>query len=167
MVLQVGIPSGPTRELELRPDDRMDHALRVEIVQAMARSCLEQDRVPLSEVDDQFNDELKVSNVKGKNPLKDIRNTQRIHAVLTRGRVLGQAERQQMLADVEKAAHEPFPSAVRTQPRASSTAACHAGGRATISSSSACRSVGISISTGSTAATTQPSWNLVSTRANA
>lgn len=48
MVLQVGIPSGPTRELELQPDDRMDHALRVEIVQAMARSCLEQDRVPLS-----------------------------------------------------------------------------------------------------------------------
>lgn len=48
MVLQVGIPSGPTRELELRPDDRMDHALRVEIVQAMARSCLAQGRVPLS-----------------------------------------------------------------------------------------------------------------------
>jgi imidazolonepropionase-like amidohydrolase len=48
------------------------------------------------------------------NPLKDIRNTQRIHAVLTRGRVLGPAERQQMLADVEKAAQEPFPPAVRT-----------------------------------------------------
>ena len=28
------------------------------------------------------------------NPLKDIRNTQRIHTVLTRGRVLGPAERQ-------------------------------------------------------------------------
>jgi hypothetical protein len=47
-------------------------------------------------------------------PLKDIRNTQRIHAVLTRGKVLGSAERQQMLADVEKAAQEPFPTAVRT-----------------------------------------------------
>ncbi|GAB2825935.1 amidohydrolase family protein [Lentzea nigeriaca] len=42
------------------------------------------------------------------NPLKDIRHTQRIHAVLTRGRVLGSAERQQMLADVEKAAQEPI-----------------------------------------------------------
>ncbi len=42
-------------------------------------------------------------------PLADIRNTQRIHAVLTRGRVLGAAERRQLLADVEKAAQEPFP----------------------------------------------------------
>ncbi|WP_346129675.1 amidohydrolase family protein [Lentzea roselyniae] len=42
------------------------------------------------------------------NPLKDIRNTQRIHTVLTRGRVLGPAERQRMLADVEKAAQEPI-----------------------------------------------------------
>lgn len=48
------------------------------------------------------------------NPLKDIRNTQRIHAVLTRGRVLGAAERQKMLADVEKAAQEPFPTVQRT-----------------------------------------------------
>lgn len=48
VVLHVGIPSGPTRELELRPADRLDHALRVEIVQAMARSCLAQGRVPLS-----------------------------------------------------------------------------------------------------------------------
>ncbi|NKE57135.1 amidohydrolase family protein [Lentzea sp. PSKA42] len=48
------------------------------------------------------------------NPLADIRNTQRIHAVLTKGRVLGPAERRQMLADVEKAAQEPFPTAVRT-----------------------------------------------------
>ncbi|MFS8098306.1 amidohydrolase family protein [Lentzea alba] len=47
------------------------------------------------------------------NPLKDIRNTQRIHSVLTRGRVLGPAERQKMLADVEKAAQEPFPPAVQ------------------------------------------------------
>ncbi|HUQ60656.1 amidohydrolase family protein [Lentzea sp.] len=43
------------------------------------------------------------------NPLEDIRNTRRIHTVLTRGRVLGPAERRQMLADVEKAAQEPFP----------------------------------------------------------
>ncbi|MDX8144354.1 amidohydrolase family protein [Lentzea sp. BCCO 10_0061] len=48
------------------------------------------------------------------NPLKDIRNTQRIHTVLTRGKVLGPAERRQMLADVEKAAQEPFPAAART-----------------------------------------------------
>ena len=47
------------------------------------------------------------------NPLMDIRNTQRIHTVLTRGKVLGPAERQQMLADVEKAAQEPIPTAAR------------------------------------------------------
>ncbi|WP_191297855.1 amidohydrolase family protein [Lentzea cavernae] len=47
------------------------------------------------------------------NPLKDIRNTQRIHTVLTRGRVLGPAERRKMLADVEKAAQEPFPTPQR------------------------------------------------------
>ncbi|MFI6098543.1 amidohydrolase family protein [Lentzea sp. NPDC051213] len=47
------------------------------------------------------------------NPLADIRNTQRIHAVLTRGRVLGPAERTKMLADVEKAAQEPFPTVQR------------------------------------------------------
>lgn len=44
------------------------------------------------------------------NPLADIRNTQRIHTVLTRGRALGPAERQRMLADVEIAAKEPFPA---------------------------------------------------------
>jgi len=38
------------------------------------------------------------------NPLTDIRNTRRIHTVLTRGRVLGPAERRKMLADVEEAA---------------------------------------------------------------
>lgn len=42
------------------------------------------------------------------NPLGNIRNTQRIHTVLTRGRVLGPAERRQLLADVEKAAQEPI-----------------------------------------------------------
>ena len=48
------------------------------------------------------------------NPLKDIRDTQRIHAVLTKGRILGQEERRKMLADVEKAAQEPFPTTART-----------------------------------------------------
>jgi hypothetical protein len=48
------------------------------------------------------------------NPLKDIRNTQRIHTVLTRGEILGPAERQKMLADVEMAAQEPFPAVART-----------------------------------------------------
>ncbi|MEV6240622.1 amidohydrolase family protein [Lentzea sp. NPDC051838] len=48
------------------------------------------------------------------NPLKDIRNTQRIHAVLTRGRVLGAAERAAMLKEVEKASQEPLFPAVRT-----------------------------------------------------
>ncbi|MFJ8960396.1 amidohydrolase family protein [Lentzea sp. NPDC102401] len=47
-------------------------------------------------------------------PLKDIRNTQRIHTVLTRGKVLGPAERRQMLADVEKAAQEPISAVQRT-----------------------------------------------------
>ncbi|MDT7789511.1 MAG: hypothetical protein QOF58_7930, partial [Pseudonocardiales bacterium] len=47
------------------------------------------------------------------NPLNDIRNTQRIHTVLTRARVLGPPELQQMLADVEKAAREPFPPTAR------------------------------------------------------
>ncbi|MBP2473255.1 hypothetical protein JOF53_002127 [Crossiella equi] len=40
------------------------------------------------------------------NPLADIRNTRRVHTVLTRGRVLGPAERARMLAEVEKAARE-------------------------------------------------------------
>ncbi|MFD4641184.1 amidohydrolase family protein [Lentzea sp. NPDC058436] len=48
------------------------------------------------------------------NPLKDIRNTQRVHTVLARGKVLGPAERQKMLADVEKAAQEPFPAPQQT-----------------------------------------------------
>jgi imidazolonepropionase-like amidohydrolase len=48
------------------------------------------------------------------NPVEDIRNTQRIHTVLTRGRVLGPDVRRQMLAEVEKAAQEPFPTVQRT-----------------------------------------------------
>lgn len=40
-------------------------------------------------------------------PLTDIRNTQRIHSVITRGRVISPAKRQKMLADVEAAVKEP------------------------------------------------------------
>jgi imidazolonepropionase-like amidohydrolase len=40
-------------------------------------------------------------------PLKDIRNTQRIHSVITRGRVISPAARQKMLDDVEAAVKEP------------------------------------------------------------
>lgn len=48
VVLHVGLPSGTTRSLELRPEERLDHALRVEMVQAMSRACLASGRVPLS-----------------------------------------------------------------------------------------------------------------------
>ncbi|WP_394614942.1 amidohydrolase family protein [Lentzea sp. JNUCC 0626] len=47
------------------------------------------------------------------NPLRDIRNTKRIHTVVARGKVLGPQQRRQMLADVEKAAQEPFPPQAR------------------------------------------------------
>jgi hypothetical protein len=47
-------------------------------------------------------------------PLRDIRNTRRVHTVLARGKVLGPAERRKMLAEVEKAAQEPFPAPLRT-----------------------------------------------------
>ncbi|SER35302.1 amidohydrolase family protein [Lentzea albida] len=47
-------------------------------------------------------------------PLDDIRNTRHVHTVLARGKVLGPAERRTMLADVEKAAQEPFPTVQRT-----------------------------------------------------
>jgi imidazolonepropionase-like amidohydrolase len=40
-------------------------------------------------------------------PLTDIRNTRRIHTVVTRGRVIGPAQRQQLLAGVEAAVKEP------------------------------------------------------------
>ena len=36
-------------------------------------------------------------------PLTDIRNTRRIHSVVTRGRVISPAARQRMLAEVEAA----------------------------------------------------------------
>lgn len=41
------------------------------------------------------------------NPLADIRNTTKIHAVVVRGRLVDSAERQRLLADVEAAAAEP------------------------------------------------------------
>jgi cytosine/adenosine deaminase-related metal-dependent hydrolase len=40
-------------------------------------------------------------------PLKDIRNTRRIHSVISRGRVISPQARQAMLADVEAAVKEP------------------------------------------------------------
>jgi hypothetical protein len=40
-------------------------------------------------------------------PLVDIRNTQRIHTVVTRGRIISPAARQKMLADVEAAVKAP------------------------------------------------------------
>ena len=40
-------------------------------------------------------------------PLQDIRNTRRIHSVVTRGRVISPAARQKMLADVEAAVKAP------------------------------------------------------------
>lgn len=44
-------------------------------------------------------------------PLKDIRNTRRIHSVVTRGRVISPQARQRMLADVEAAVKEPATAA--------------------------------------------------------
>lgn len=40
-------------------------------------------------------------------PLTDIRNTRKIHTVVTRGRVISPAQRQRMLADVEAAVRQP------------------------------------------------------------
>jgi hypothetical protein len=40
-------------------------------------------------------------------PLTDIRNSRRIHSVITRGRVISPADRQRMLTDVEAAVKEP------------------------------------------------------------
>jgi imidazolonepropionase-like amidohydrolase len=44
-------------------------------------------------------------------PLADIRNTQRIHAICVRGRMITAAEREQMLADIEASANFPFATA--------------------------------------------------------
>ncbi|GAA0915783.1 amidohydrolase family protein [Nonomuraea longicatena] len=45
-------------------------------------------------------------------PLADIRNTRRIHAVMTRGRLIGPQERERILADVQAAAQAPAAQAV-------------------------------------------------------
>ena len=57
-------------------------------------------------------------------PLKDIRNTRKIHSVVTRGRVISPTQRQRMLAEVEVV--------VRESPAAGAIAAggCCATGRA-------------------------------------
>ncbi|NUR94083.1 MAG: amidohydrolase family protein [Kribbellaceae bacterium] len=47
-------------------------------------------------------------------PLADIRNTRRVHTVVTRGRVIGPAQRRQMLAAVEAAVKEPPTAATLT-----------------------------------------------------
>ncbi|SMC64040.1 Imidazolonepropionase [Kibdelosporangium aridum] len=52
------------------------------------------------------------------NPLADIRNTQRIHAVVANGRLIDRAERERMLAKVEEDAKRipPPPTALRAAP---------------------------------------------------
>lgn len=49
-------------------------------------------------------------------PLTDIRNTQRIDAVVTRGRFIDRTERLQILADVEAAAQDPMTARTATLP---------------------------------------------------
>jgi hypothetical protein len=56
------------------------------------------------------------------NPLHDIANTTRINAVVTRGRLIGHAEREQLLADVRAAAQNPSTVTLA----AGSGCACHA-----------------------------------------
>lgn len=46
-VLHVGIPGGPDRTFEVHPEEDLDLALRVEIVEAMARHSIETGAVPL------------------------------------------------------------------------------------------------------------------------
>ena len=45
--LHAGLPGGRARRFEIRPDDLLDHALRVEVVEALCRKSLAQDVVPL------------------------------------------------------------------------------------------------------------------------
>ncbi|HWJ65652.1 MAG TPA: hypothetical protein VNT31_03155 [Nocardioides sp.] len=47
-VLHVGIPGGEVRRFEVRPDDDLDLALRVEVLEAMARDSLASSAVPLA-----------------------------------------------------------------------------------------------------------------------
>lgn len=55
------------------------------------------------------------------NPLADIRNTTKIHAVVVRGQLIDSAKHQRLLADVEAAAAEPE----TTQPAAALGCICH------------------------------------------
>lgn len=47
-VLHVGVPGGEVRSFEIRSDDDLDLALRVEVLEAMARASLEREVVPLT-----------------------------------------------------------------------------------------------------------------------
>lgn len=46
-VVHVGLPGGATRSFEPCREERLDHALRVEVLEAMARDLLARDTVPL------------------------------------------------------------------------------------------------------------------------
>lgn len=46
-VLHVGVPGRRSRRFEVGTGDRLDHALRVEVVEAMSRDSLARDVVPL------------------------------------------------------------------------------------------------------------------------
>lgn len=46
-VLHVGAPGRAARRFEIGPGDRLDHSLRVEVVEAMCRASLARDFVPL------------------------------------------------------------------------------------------------------------------------
>jgi hypothetical protein len=60
-------------------------------------------------------------------PLADIRNTQKIHAVLTRGRLIDAGQRERMLADVARAANPPGATPAAARP---AVAGCGCHGRA-------------------------------------
>jgi imidazolonepropionase-like amidohydrolase len=60
-----------------------------------------------------------------RNPLTDIRNTQAIHAVVTRGRLIESAERQRMLVAVEEAASRPAAPATIAANLARMSCGCH------------------------------------------
>lgn len=57
-------------------------------------------------------------------PLADIRNSQQVHAVVARGRLVTKAEREKMLADVEAAANQPPSPAMAARLR-TRTCGCH------------------------------------------
>lgn len=46
-VVHVGLPGGARTSFEIRPGEPLDHALRTEVVEAMARDCLARETVPL------------------------------------------------------------------------------------------------------------------------